>query len=301
MLPCNVQLFAFICAILPSVVLARRGGGGGGGGGGGDSLSSLSLEPIVAAIFAFCVIFAVLTALQAIQAVDNIRRRIIRQPPSITLLEFSVGPVFPTFLLLSTLMLTTTYALRGTYWALEYNQNTFDPPDFTEAYFGAAAATRVLANIFLASGILALISNREKTLVHTSRTLRDIKMIADAVLTIILLALSMSYIRVSLASVTRADARTAENIYIAYISFFLLTVVNIAISSMVLYVRSRHSPTNDHKVRALKTSVFFNSLTTPLLRRLLYAWHSSFLLSSSSMRCTLLWRKEFRIAISISS
>lgn len=279
MYPCDLKLLTLLCVLLPSVVLARHGGG--------NSLSGLSLEPINAAIFAFCVIFAVLTALQAIQAANNIRRRIVQQPNSITSPEFTVGPIFPTFLLLSTLMFTTAYALHGAYWGLEYNRNTTGYPEFTDAYYGAWNAMEFLAEIFLASGILALISRREEALGRTSKVLRDIKINVDAILTVILLGLSMSYVAFSLAPVTAVETRTLDNLYNAYISFFLITAVNIAISSVAFYVHSRHNQTNDHKVCALQILVLqrFHLL---FLRRLLDALHSSFLPSSSSIHCTLL-------------
>lgn len=255
----------FILTLLPSTVLARGGRGHGGGGGSdiiGNSTSSLSFpEPIYAAIFAFCVIFAVLTALQAVQAVSNIRRRIIQQPSSITLLEFSVGPIFPAFLLLSTLFLTTAYAMHGAFYGLEYNENNTDPPSFFRdgAFAIVWNIVGFLADIFLVSGILALITHRQKVLFNTSKVLCNAKMVIDAVLIVTLLALSMSSVGLNAKSTTLADLTRTYHIYLAYISLLFVAVVDIMVSSILLYVRSRHATIDDHKVSALVFSPLLSS------------------------------------------
>ncbi len=254
-----LKLSSLVCIIFPSVVLAKRGGGRVGGGsvsgGGGDGddggISPFFLEPLDAAIFAFCVIFGVFTAIQATQAGRNIYRRVSHRPPSITLPEYSVGPIFPTFLLLSTLMLTTYYVLYGVYWGVTNNQNAplSDIPGFSDAYFNAWNVMAYLTDIFLVSGILALLSHRERVLVATSPVFRDIKMIFDAVLIVILLALGMGRVALSAVADTTEEIETGSKIYIAFTSFFFVTAVDIAVSSILLYVRARRSPVNDHKVR----------------------------------------------------
>lgn len=261
----NPHLSLLVFSLLPSVVLARGGRGGGrGGGGGGDlisnSMSSLSFqEPIFAAIFAFCVIFAVLTALQAAKAVDNIRRRIIQQPSSIILPEFSVGPIFPTFLFLSTLCLTPAYAMHAAYYGLEYNENNRDPPSLNDSFFIAWNILGFLADIFLVSGILALITHRQKVLFNVSKTFCDAKVVVDAVLIVILLALSMGNVGLTSVASTDADVETGRRLYVAYISFLFVAIVDIAASSIFLYVLSMRAPIDDHKVCAF-ILVYFRHL-----------------------------------------
>lgn len=252
-------------SLLPSLVLARggRGHGGGGGGGGGDggsssssgdttsnSLTNLSFrEPIYTALFAICIVFAVLTALQALQAVANARRRTNQQPPSITLPEFSVGSIFPTFLILSTICLTTAYSMQAAFYGLMYNENR--PPGVSVGFYIAWYIIGFLADIFLVSGILALITHRGKVLFNASKALCDAKMVVDAILFMTLLALSMGYVGVMTVGTTGEDFQMARRLYVAYISSLFVTVVDIAVSSVILYIHSKRTPINDHKVRAL--------------------------------------------------
>ncbi|KAF9450705.1 hypothetical protein P691DRAFT_809718 [Macrolepiota fuliginosa MF-IS2] len=85
-------------------------------------------------------------------------------------------------------------------------------------------------------------------------------MIVDALLIVILLALSMADVGLSfMTERTKADLQMSQNLYTAYISFFLVVVVDIAVSSVALYIRSRHSLINDHN-----TSLCISFIVSPL-------------------------------------
>ncbi|KAF5344946.1 hypothetical protein D9756_011501 [Leucocoprinus leucothites] len=249
------HILIFALTFLPSLISARgRGHGGGGGGsfGGSGGDSDFSLEPFYAAIFAFNVIFAVVTALQALIAFSNSCRRVSKMPPSIATVEYSVGPIFPICLLIATLLLTTTYGLVATYVGKTYNTLAEEVGSLSTSFFVAWDAMAYLADIFLISSILALLSCREKIVLCTPPWIRDVKGIADAILVVILLALSMRVVRMQMAYLTtpgpaEAEAETVDHLVIAYYSFLFLASVNIAVTSTMLYVRARKSPrVNDH-------------------------------------------------------
>ncbi|KXN83758.1 hypothetical protein AN958_01085 [Leucoagaricus sp. SymC.cos] len=236
---------------LPSLVSARGGSGGDGGGfdvGGGDSggnggneTTSFHLEPLDATIFAFAVIFAVVSTYQGYTAASNIRRRILRIPLSISSPEFSTGPIFPACLLMSTIFLIIAYILHAVYWALTFNKDTLAHPDFSHAYLAAWDAMSYLADNFLVTGILALLLHREKVLLHISRTILDIKMIADVALVAVLFALSMGKVGLEKAAeASFKDAKAWYDLRLAYMSFFFVAVVDIAMSSTILLFRTRN-------------------------------------------------------------
>lgn len=257
-----LRALSLVCIIFPSIVAGRGGGGkgrgggiisgSGGGDGDGDSLAPLFLQPIDAAIFAFCVIFGVVTGYQVFLAGRNIYQRVAHRPPSITLPEYSVGPIFPTSLFLSTFMLMTYYVLYGVFWGISNNQNVSpeDIPDFGNPYFNALNVMSYLADIFLVLTILALLSHRERVLGGSiNPVIRDVKIVFDAVLVVILLALGMGRCGLSAVVETQNDIKTSANIYIAYASFFFIAAVDIAGSSILLYFRAKRSQVNDHQVR----------------------------------------------------
>lgn len=279
-------------ALLPSFTFARGGSGrgsgefdvggfvgefvGGFGGDISDAFSGLSLDPMDAAHFAFCVIFAVVTGLQALQALTNIRRRVNRNPASIAIAEYSVGWIFPIDLFISTLLLTTAYILHAVNWGRTRNLQDPDVPNFTLAFFGAWNAMDYLTDIFLVSAILALLSHREKILLNRPREILDIKRIADAILIVILLALSMA--DVGLIGVPDASVETAaENIYLAYIVLLLVAILDITVFSIILYIRSRGSPVNDHFVHSFLPFAILSSQTLDFYRSV-SALHPLFLL-----------------------
>ncbi|KAF5343959.1 hypothetical protein D9756_002010 [Leucocoprinus leucothites] len=249
------RILIFALTFLPSLISAKRGGGGSGGGGSfGDGDSNFSLEPLDAATFAFIVIFAVITAIQALIALSNIRRRINKVPPSIATLEYSVGPIFPICLLMTTLLLTTSYGLYATYVGRTYNTSTFEDVWWSVSFMVAQNVIVFLADIFLASSILALLSYREKIVLNTPGWIRDVKAIADAILVVILLALSMGFVGLGAAYVTdldpaEAEAETLNKLSMAYCSFLFVAAVDIAVTSTMLYVRARKSSqVNDHSI-----------------------------------------------------
>ncbi|KAF5362345.1 hypothetical protein D9756_002006 [Leucocoprinus leucothites] len=254
------RILIFALTFLPSLISARgRGRGGGGSSGGGES--DFYLEPIDAAEFAFCVIFAVVTALQVLIALSNIRRRINKVPSSIAMLEYSVGPIFPICILMATLLLTTTYVLNATYVGQTHKLPTLGVVLLSASFFGAWSTMRFLADIFLVSGILALLSHREKIVLDTPRWIMDVKAIADAILVVILLALSMGAVGLEMAYLkdsrvtTEGTIETREKLAVAYASFLFLATVNIAVTSITLYVRARKSShVNDHSVHTFVSS-----------------------------------------------
>ncbi|KAF5344950.1 hypothetical protein D9756_011494 [Leucocoprinus leucothites] len=248
------RISIFALTFLPSLISARgRGRGGGGSFGGGDS--DFNLEPIYAAEFAFCVIFAVVTALQALIALSNIRRRINKVPPSIAMLEYSVGPIFPICILMTTLLLTTTYILHATFVGQTHGTARLGGVLWSPSFLGAWSAMGFLADIFLVSSILTLLSHREKVVLNTPSWVRDIKAIADTILVVILISLSMGAVGLQVAFLT--DPRLAgdgavvafHKLSLAYSSFLFIAAVDIAVTSTMLYVRARKSSqVNDHSV-----------------------------------------------------
>ncbi|KXN83757.1 hypothetical protein AN958_01084 [Leucoagaricus sp. SymC.cos] len=251
--------------LFPFSASARGGGGRGRGGGGfdfggvsssgggdnGNGLASFYLEPLDATIFAFAVIFAAVSLYQGYIAARNIRRRILKIPPSISLPEFSVGPIFPACLIMFAIFQMTAYILQAIYWGLTYNENTTNHPDFSYAYVVAMGAMGFLADNFLVAGILALLFRRETVLVNTSRTILDIKMVADAILVVILFALSMGHVGIEEAGqLSFQNAKVWYDLGLAYESFFFIAVVDVAISSIVLFVRTRQLPFKENFVRA---------------------------------------------------
>ncbi|KAF5362349.1 hypothetical protein D9756_002002 [Leucocoprinus leucothites] len=185
------RILIFALTFLPSLIPAKRDGGGGGGRLLGTEYSKFSLKLFDAAEFAFSVIFAIVTALQAFKALSNIRRRINKVPPSIAALEYSVGPIFPTCLLMATLLLTTAYVLHATYVGLVFNTSQFSGSWWSVSFIGAWYTIEFFADIFLVSSILALLLCRMKIMLGTPRRIMDVKAIADAILVVILLALSV--------------------------------------------------------------------------------------------------------------
>ncbi len=288
-----LEPLVFLWVVFPSV-LAKGGKGGGGKGDGGPSnvtvSSNLSLAPLLAAAFAFYVIFAIFAALEALIAAANISRRISKQPPSITLSEYSVGPIFPTSLLLSTLTFMVFNVLNAISIGLTENQNVspFDRPELTQSYFTAVSVMGYLTETLLVTCAFALLAHRETILVITPPMVRGIKIIFDTALTAALFSLSMAFIGLSATALTTADEQIADNLYLAYHSLLLVAVVDIAVSSTVLHFRARHSPVNDHKVRE-----DFNSNPVqnpnPSSYRALSSLQPLSLLSSSPMLCTRLF------------
>lgn len=246
--PTVLGLLAFISIVFfPSSVLAKRGGGVGGGDALGDTISGLKLEPVIAAIFAFSIIFAILTGLQAVQAAKNLYRRFSQQPPSISLPEFTTGSIFPIFLFFSTLTLAIFYLLNGIGWALTYNENANVTP--SKAYSIANSVIDYLADVFLVSGILALLAHREKVLVTTPPMFRDIKIIFDAILCVTILAVGLGEIGLDFSIALLADFDVVVNLYTAHCALLFIAAIDIAATSVALYIRARGSEVNDHKVR----------------------------------------------------
>ncbi|KAF5362311.1 hypothetical protein D9756_002023 [Leucocoprinus leucothites] len=246
----SVRLLVLISIFFPSLVSAGGSNGLGGDGlelshipGAGDS--SFHLERIDAAHFAFCVIFAVVTAFQVLHALWNIRRRAIKLPPSISTPEFSTGWAFPIFLLISTVLLIISYVLHAVYWGIETNLHNRHPPSFTPSFIGAWNTMRLLADILLLSSMLALLTHRGKALLNTSRHTRNVKRAADVILVVILFGLSMGNVGLRVAGVAKG---VRHNLYLAYLSLFLLGVLDVAIHSTILYAQSRESTVNDHSI-----------------------------------------------------
>ncbi|KAJ3574753.1 hypothetical protein NP233_g1555 [Leucocoprinus birnbaumii] len=207
--------------------------------------ASFYLEPMDAAHFAFCVVFAVVTFLQSLRALNNLRRRIIKFPPSISSLDFSTGFAFPIFLLASTISLTISYILHGIYWGVTNNVNDSIPRKFSSGYFGAWNATGFLADISLLLSILALLSHREKILLDTPRTTRSVKRAADMILLVVLLGLSMGTVSLEVAGLAEG---IRHNLYLTYLSFFLFGVLDVAVHSIILFAQSRDSFIEDHSI-----------------------------------------------------
>lgn len=248
------SLGLFICALLPSIqAKGGKGGGDEGGDVGGDvadgvsnATSNLDLAPLPAAAFAFYVISAVCTAFFILIAFGNISRRLGKRPPAIALPEYSVGPIFPAALLLATLTFLVYTILNAVLIGLTENLNLLpsDIPELPDSFFLASLTMGYLTNFFLISGTFALLAQREKVLVVTPQVIRGAKIIFDATISVILLALSMA--RVGLSD--GIFSQTETNVYLGYISFLLIAAVDIAISSIVLYFRAKRSLVDDHKV-----------------------------------------------------
>ncbi|KAF5343955.1 hypothetical protein D9756_011564 [Leucocoprinus leucothites] len=158
---------------------------------------------------------------------------------------------------MATLLLTTTYVLNATYVGQTHKLPTLGVVLLSASFFGAWSTMRFLADIFLVSGILALLSHREKIVLDTPRWIMDVKAIADAILVVILLALSMGAVGLEMAYLkdsrvtTEGTIETREKLAVAYASFLFLATVNIAVTSITLYVRARKSShVNDHSHRS---------------------------------------------------
>ncbi len=287
-MPLRSSDMIFICTILPSVLTK------GGNGGPINSSSGLSLPPLLTAAFAFYVIFAVFTTFQALRATQNVYMRVFKRPPSAALPEYSVGHVFSILLLLSTSLLTTYYILNAIVLALRYNQNVLplDRTDLSQSYINAMLAMNYLVDFLLVACVLALLAHREKVLVITQPVVRRIKIIFDTALVTALLSLGMAQVGLEASTATtRADAGKVDNIYLAYHSLLLVAAADIAVSSNILHIRSKHSPADAHKVCDTLSSnlIQYSTYQPPLSRRSLSSSQLLSLLSSFSILCTQLF------------
>jgi len=258
--------------LLPSFVSARGAVGHGhvGGGSIGGS-SNLAFEPFDAAIYAFDVIFAIVTALQILHACANLFRRITKSPPSIVSPEFNTGPIFPVTLLLLTIFAMLFFALQAANWAGEQNLNNSEGADLSDAFFGALDVSDVLVDIFIVATALAIISHRETVLVNTSRVVLVIKRTFDVAMFLTLAALAIAFLAFASGTEGPPDLtfpldesallmrewriEQRQSLLIGVTCFDLVTAVYIALSALVLYIRSRGSPVNDHNIMLYMTFI----------------------------------------------
>ncbi|EKM81654.1 hypothetical protein AGABI1DRAFT_105172 [Agaricus bisporus var. burnettii JB137-S8] len=191
-------------------------------------------DAIYAAIFAFCIIFAVLTFLQVLRVSYRIVRKALDDDID------AIGKIFPISLFISTVLLMVSYATHGALYAIWYGNSSSQPPlPFDHHLYVAWHVLEFLTDIFLVFGLLALIRSRQS---YISRSLSLCGKVMDFVLMVTMLVLSMA--SVSLGTRTDATARditTARRLYIAYSALFLLAVANIKISSILLFSSSRKS------------------------------------------------------------
>ncbi|KAF5344949.1 hypothetical protein D9756_011495 [Leucocoprinus leucothites] len=149
---------------------------------------------------------------------------------------------------MTTLLLTTAYILQATYVGKTHNTLSVEEVEWSASFVGTLNAIGYLADIFLVSTILALLSHREELMLNTPRWIRDVKAIADVILIVILLALSMGVVGFGLkflgdlvyAGIV-ADAVVWDKLNMAYLSFFFTAAANIVVTSTLLYTRARKS------------------------------------------------------------
>lgn len=215
-----------------------------------SSTPGLGLPPLLTAALAFYIICAILAATQVVLLAHNTTRRLSKELPSIALPQKYAGPIFPIFLLLASLTFMVFNVIEASSLATtnKFNLPLIGRPELTQSYSTAAAVMGYLADILLVSCAFVLLAHREKILRITSPMACRIKMAYDAILTVVLFALSMARVGLKAVAVTSAEVRVSNNVYLAYHYTLLVTVANIALSSIILHIRTKRSRVDDHKV-----------------------------------------------------
>ncbi len=196
-------------------------------GGSGD----LRLVPIDATIFALCIIFSLVTILQLLPAAFNIprhlefsfwRRTTSRLPHTLPIpplspsaITYSVGPIFPVALFMTTLCLFVTYVLRAVFWGVFYNENgdkgTFihlNPEDYITPW----AVFSYLTDTFLVMSVFSFVCFRIRRLCYcTCRTKFHLfKRIFDRILVCVLLIVGTAYVGLRARAMRSAKLHVEE-------------------------------------------------------------------------------------------
>jgi hypothetical protein len=196
-------------------------------------------DAIYTAIFVFCIIFAILTFLQVLLVSYRIRRKVVLDK------LLSIGKIFPTFLLISTVLLTIAYALHGAMYAVWYGNNSSQPPlPVNHPLYIAWRVLEFFTDIFLVSGLSALIRRRQSFISHSMSLCGKV---VDVVLMVAMITTSMSNVALGTrTSATATNIATAHHLYVAYSALFLLAVANVQTSSIILYLSSRKWKASRH-------------------------------------------------------
>lgn len=228
--------------LLPTVVgrASFRPSGGGSHNDSGTSGNGLMLKPIVAAIFAFAIIFFFATFIQLMFLIYFLVKSRKFQLPIIA----NLGRLFPTTLFLSITALTLAYVLHAAFWAMTQNLNELYVVVPTLTFFNVWNALEFLVDIFLLSALFALLSHRERNFLKSYSMRRKIKTVVDMLLIFLLVGSSTGYLVVRTVAnpVLMAEA---ENIYVAFISFLMVATIYLAASSAMAHVHAQRNQAKD--------------------------------------------------------
>ncbi|KAF9441329.1 hypothetical protein P691DRAFT_779834 [Macrolepiota fuliginosa MF-IS2] len=223
-----------------SPALARRGGSSrpsaGGSSSGGSAGGGLVLDPVIAAIFSFAIIFFFMTFTQSIFLLYCIVKSRKFQLP----VKAKLGPFFSISLLFSTVALTLAYALHALFWAMTRNKVKDYRVNLPVPFLNAWNALEFLADIFLLSALFSLASHREKSTLKVSPNQRNVKMVVEALLVILLLGLGAGYL------IARTfNSQISEHFYITFTFFLVMAALYLTVSSSVMYIQTRRSGSTD--------------------------------------------------------
>lgn len=224
-----------------------------------DDDTDLILPPLLSATWSIYLTFAMTAGFQIYEAIHDLVRRTKKRPPILGQPEYTIGPIVSISLLLSALSLTIYYFLNVVGLALTKNEKVppLNRPKLSQSYMAAVLVTDSLVDVLLIICILALLAHREKVLIEKPfpTVTRKTKLVCNTVLITTIFVLGMVWAGLRTTATTSADIQIASNFYLVYHCLLLVVAVYIEGSSAILYVRTRDSLVNDHKVRGL---FFFN-------------------------------------------
>lgn len=191
------------------------------------------LDPPSAKYFTLCCVFigfASLASFQAIRSLFIIYRRLCQSHEATTGPDPS-GLLFPLFLALSAVLLTITLILDAT--------DINGVPTPPRAFLSTISMVACLADIFLVSSLLALLSHRQSVTFRSTGILSKVKPTIDIFLMLTLVGLSMS------SSWVIVDAppmlRLVNKLILAYVILLLMATLDVMISSIGLHVCMRRT------------------------------------------------------------
>lgn len=243
------SILLFLSALHIGEVVGK--GGRKGGGGFGDAVgSSLDLPPPITAVFAITIVIAVLTLFQLGAAAARLKKPIL--PEGTPTLPYQVGRLFPILLFSYLLIYLVWNILYAIFLALVYGGFTIQPERFTPGMVFVSQ----LSDVLFFAMLLSIVAYRQRIHLHPGENLFNLKSFLDGWLLSVILILGVAQDAIQGAAAGPLDTNSGiaiRNFEIAYQVFYFLGSVDVAVSSIMAYVRLQKCEIRDDVRRRISS------------------------------------------------